>query len=133
MKKIVACFMVLCIAASLVGCSRQSAQDKGVLHLGLDAEILEINSDSRQLYIKGLDTNNDYFGERCLIDCSKAVESAKVFYSDNSNPENNLIDISLQELQVGDTIIIAAYENELNCPENGAITVEQIQLNRNPR
>lgn len=131
MRKIAAYILALCIAVLLAGCGNHSGEnDKDVLHLGLDAEVLEIDADKRYIYVKGLDATNDYFGERCLIDCNKALDTYKVFYADQTEPESVLEDISFRDLHVGDTVVLAAYENELNCPEDGAITVEQIQLNR---
>ncbi|MBO4914507.1 MAG: hypothetical protein J5449_04810 [Oscillospiraceae bacterium] len=130
MRKIAASFLALCMAVVLAGCGNHFGENgKDVLHLGLDAEILEIDADNRYIYVKGLDATNDYFGDRCLIDCNKALNTYKVFYVDQTEQESVLEDISIRDLHVGDTIVLAAYENELNCPEDGAITVEQIQLN----
>lgn len=133
MRKLAAYILALCMATSIVGCEKPGSENrKDVLHLGLDAEILEIDADNRYIYVKGLDATNDYFGERCLIDCSRALDAYKVFYVEQAETESESVmqDISLNDLHVGDIIVLAAYENELNCPEDGAITVEQIQLNR---
>jgi len=126
MKRIAAYILALCLAASLAGCGIMS---RDVLHLGLDAEILEIDADNPIIYVKGLDTHDDFFGERRMIDCSRALETFRVFYVDDSDPDDNLKNISLSDLYRGDMVVIAAYESELNNPKDGAITVEQIQLN----
>lgn len=108
----------------------ETKPDRGVLHLGLNAEITGIDADRQRLCVRGTDANSTpYFGEGCWVDCGRAVETFKVIYVDYSKKTvDNLIDISLDELLIGDNIIIGAYENELNCPENGVISVEQIQL-----
>ena len=126
-EKASAFILTLCLTASLAGCGIMS---RDVLHLGLDAEILEIDADNQIIYVKGLDTHDDFFGERRMIDCSRALETFRVFYVDDSDPDDNLKNLSLSDLNPGDTVVIAAYESELNNPEDGAITVEQIQLNR---
>lgn len=131
MRKTAAFILALCLTVSMIGCGEHSVgSHKDVLHLGLDAEILEIDADKRYIYVKGLDATNDYFGERCLIDCNRALDTYKVFYVDQTEPDSVLEDISISDLHVGETVVLAAYENELNCPEDGVITVEQIQLNR---
>lgn len=125
-EKASAFILTLCLTASLAGCGIMS---RDVLHLGLDAEILEIDADNQIIYVKGLDTHDDFFGERRMIDCSRALETFRVFYVDDSDPDDNLKNLSLSDLNPGDTVVIAAYESELNNPKDGAITVEQIQLN----
>lgn len=125
------CIILLCAAMILAGCSKQVKEDnQDALHIGLDAEIVELDLDNQYIYVKSADQNsNRYFGERCKIDCSVAVEKDKVVYADHSKPiDNNLSFISLNELQVGDRIILGIYDSQLNNPKDGAIIAEQIEL-----
>ena len=72
-------------------------------------------------------TDEDVFAGRAAIDCSKAIERDSIFYVDyDSDTTDNLSFIKLEDLMVGDMIILDIYESELEGTD--AILVEDIQL-----
>lgn len=97
-----------------------------MLHLGLNAIIIEIDHEKQQIYVS--DTEHEaVFGGRAAIDCSKAIERDSIFYVDcDSDTTDNLRFIEFEDLMVGDMIILGIYESELNGTD--AILVEDIQL-----
>lgn len=123
MKKLLSILFVLLIVAGIIGCKK--AEDD-VLHLGLNAIIVEIDHEKQLLYVS--DTKHeDVFGGRAAIDCSKAIKRDSIFYVDyDSDTTDNLRFIEFEDLMVGDMIILGIYESELNGTD--AILVEDIQL-----
>lgn len=123
MKKLLSILFVLLVVASITGCKKT---EDDVLHLGLNAIIVEIEHEKQLLYVS--DTANEaVFGDRAAIDCSKAIERDSVFYVDyDSDTTDNLRFIEFEDLLVGDMIILGIYESELNGTD--AILVEDIQL-----
>lgn len=97
-----------------------------VLHLGLNAIIVEIDHEKQLLYVS--DTANEVvFGDRAAIDCSKAIERDSIFYVDyDSDTTDNLRFIEFEDLMVGDMVILGIYESELK--RSDSILVEDIQL-----
>ena len=99
----------------------------GNLNLGLNAEIIEIDSSNRILYVKDIDKQAKVFGDRCAIDCNYAISRDNLLYVNYGDP-NDLWTISFGDLEVGDTLIIALYDSEKEKAYNGSATAEQIQL-----
>ena len=123
MKKLLSILFVLLIVAVITGC-KKTGDD--VLHLGLNAIIVEIDSENQLLYVSDTE-HDDVFGGRAAIDCSKAIERVSIFYVDyDSDTTDNLRFIEFEDLLVGDMIILGIYESELNGTD--AILVEDIQL-----
>ena len=123
MKRLLSIVFALLIVAGLAGCKKS---DEDVLHLGLNAIILEIDPENQLIYVSDTE-HEDVFGARAAIDCSKAIERDSIFYVDyDSNTTDNLRFIEFKELMVGDMIILGIYESELNGTD--AIRVEDIQL-----
>ena len=123
MKRLLSIVFALLIVAGLAGCKKS---DEDVLHLGLNAIILEIDPENQLIYVSDTE-HEDVFGARAAIDCSKAIERDSIFYVDyDSNTTDNLRFIEFKELMVGDMIILGIYESELNGTD--AILVEDIQL-----
>ena len=118
-------FLVLVFGVlGLAAC--QGGTDEDVLHLGVNAEILEIGGEGHLLYVKGLDgPENGVLGERAAIDCQKAVEEETLFYV-NYDQADHVEQIRFDQLRVGDRIILGIYESQLD--QEGAILVEQLQL-----
>ena len=113
----------LLIMAALAGCQKT---DEDVLHLGLNAIIVEIDHENQLIYVSDTE-HGDVFGGRSAIDCSKAIERDSIFYVDyDRDITDNLSFIKLEDLMVGDMIILGIYESELNGTD--AILVEDIQL-----
>ena len=123
MRRFLSIAFALLIMAALTGCQKT---DEDVLHLGLNAIILEIDHENQLIYVS--DTEHEaVFGGRSAIDCSKAIERNSIFYVDyDSDTTDNLSIIKLEDLMVGDMIILGIYESELNGTD--AILVEDIQL-----
>lgn len=53
---------------------------EGILHLGLNAEIVEIDTSNHILYVKDIDESVDVFGDRCAIDCNYAISRFNLLY-----------------------------------------------------
>lgn len=123
MRRFLSIAFALLIMAALTGCQKT---DEDVLHLGLNAIIVEIDHENQLIYVS--DTEHEaVFGGRSAIDCSKAIERNSIFYVDyDSDTTDNLSFIKLEDLMVGDMIILGIYESELNGTD--AILVEDIQL-----
>ena len=123
MRRFLSIAFALLIMAALTGCQKT---DEDVLHLGLNAIILEIDHENQLIYVSDTE-HEDVFGGRPAIDCSKAIERDSIFYVDyDSDTTDNLSFIKLEDLMVGDMIILGIYESELNGTD--AILVEDIQL-----
>ena len=115
------CLLLLLSALLLTGCTAE----EDVLHLGLNAEIVEIDAENHILYIA--DTGNEgVFGGRCAIDCTELMEDEEIIYVDYET--HDLTFITFEQLTVGDHLVIKAYESELNDASDNILQVEQIQL-----
>ena len=123
MKKLLSILFVLLIVAGIIGCKKK---EDDVLHLGLNAIIVEIEHEKQLIYVSDTE-HEDVFGERAAIDCSKAIERDSVFYVDyDSDTTDNLRFIEFEDLMVGDMVILGIYESELK--RTDSILVEDIQL-----
>ena len=123
MKKLLSILFVLLVVASITGCKKT---EDDVLHLGLNAIIVEIDQEEQMLYVSDTE-HGDLFGERAAIDCSKAIERDCILYVDyDSDTTDNLRFIEFEDLLVGDMIILGIYESELK--RTDSILVEDIQL-----
>lgn len=100
---------------------------EGILHLGLNAEIVDIDASNHILYVKDIDESADVFGERCAINCNYAISRFNLLYA-NYNDANDVRTIGFSDFQVGDAIIIGLYDSEKENAFNGAAVAEQIQL-----
>ena len=123
MRRFLSIAFALLIMAALTGCQKT---DEDVLHLGLNAIIIEIDHENQLIYVSDTEYE-DVFGGRAAIDCSKAIERDSIFYVDyDSDTTDNLRFIEFEDLMVGDMIILGIYESELIGTD--AILVEDIQL-----
>ena len=122
MRKIISILVLVFVACGISACHKED----DVLHLGLNAVIVEIDHGNQVIYVS--DTEHEgVFGERAAIDCSKAIERDSIFYADyDSDTTGNLRSIDLEDLMVGDRIILGIYESELKGTD--AILAEDIQL-----
>ena len=115
-------FLLLLSALLFAGCT---AEDEDVLHLGLNAEIVEIDAENHILYVS--DTGNEgVFGGRCAIDCTELIQEENLIYVDYET--DDIIFIDFDQLTEGDRLVINAYESELNDDSDNLLHVEQIQL-----
>ena len=122
MKKVVFIVSTLCLILLLVACGQK---DEDVLHLGLNATIVEIDASNHILYVADLGSS-EVFGGRCAIDCKDLIEDEEIIYVDYETHELSIIQFS--DLLVGDAVIINAYEKNLNTADDSPLIVEQIQL-----
>ena len=123
MKKLLSILFVLLIVAGITGCEKT---EDDVLHLGLNAIIVEIDHEKQLIYVSDTE-HEDTFGGRATIDCSKAIERDNIFYVDyDSDTTDNLRFIEFEDLMVGDMIILGIYESELKGTD--VILAEDIQL-----
>ena len=123
MKNYLFILIVLLIMAGTTGCKNT---EDDVLHLGLNAIIVEIDHEKQLIYVSDTE-HEDVFGGRAAIDCSKAIERDSIFYVDyDSDTTDNLRFIEFEDLMVGDMIILGIYESKMNGTDE--ILVEDIQL-----
>lgn len=121
MKKLFA--WIILATFLMFGCGKE---DEDVLHLGLNAKIVEIDSDKHIIYVS--DINGDIekvFGEKCALDCSKAIEKENIIYV-NYEDVNDVRTIVFEDLAVDDKIVLNIYNSELRKIGEGAVTVEAI-------
>ena len=100
---------------------------EGILHLGLNAEIVEIDTSNHILYVKDIDESADVFGDRCAIDCNYAISRFNLLYV-NYGDANDVRTIEFNDFQMGDSVIIGLYDSEKQKALNGAAVAEQVQL-----
>ena len=100
---------------------------EGILHLGLNAEIVEIDASNHILYVKDIDESADVFGDRCAIDCNYAISRFNLLYV-NYGDANDVRTIGFNDFQMGDAVIIGLYDSEKQKALNGAAVAEQVQL-----
>ena len=124
MKKMIKTLCMFICAFTLVACSGQQTNEP--LTLGVNAIITEIDKENKIITTK--DSGEEgVLGEDCLIDCSQIP----MIYCNYDT--HDVVDITLDDLQVGDEIILtirsSEIENHQKEDENkGKIAVEQLQL-----
>lgn len=122
MKKVISLLCTLVLVIGLAGCGKDT---EDVLHLGLNAEIVEIDTAKQIIYVADT-SNTEVFGEKCGINCSELIVPNNIIYADYDTSE--VSDIKFSDLQIGDAVIVNAYESQLKGVSEGIINVEQIQL-----
>ena len=122
MKKVICIISAVCLLLILAACGKK---DDDVLHLGLNASIVEIDASNHILYVADLGSS-EVFGGRCAIDCKDLIEDEEIIYVDYETHEVSIIQFS--DLVVGDAVIINAHEKNLNAADDSPLNVEQIQL-----
>ena len=123
MKKIITIALIVICFFGLVGCSQKNDE---VLHLGLNATIVEIDASNHILYVTDLG-NDEIFGDRCGIDCNEAIEKYNLCYV-NYDAEDDVRTIEFEDFQVGDDVIIGLYDSEKENAFNKTAVAEQVQL-----
>lgn len=99
----------------------------GIRHMGLNAEIIDIDYEQKILYVKDIDKSDAVFGDRCAIDCGYAISRNNLLYVNYGDP-NDLRTIDFSTFEIGDDVIIGMYESEKKNAFNGRAVVEQVQL-----
>ena len=87
-------------------------------HLGVNAEIIEINKEINGMVVKGLDSES-ILGEVCYINCENP--DINIIYYDDTGDVIKLLDF--KDLQVGDKITL-----DIDFVENKYTMPLQIQL-----
>lgn len=116
------------IVAVIFGCiglvSCQEKEDN--LWLGLNARVVEIDTEQMILYIQDIDESAAVFGQRCALDCKQAAEEKKLIFVNYET--SDLIDIPFAEFQVGDTLIISMYNSQKEGAKDAAALAVQVQI-----
>ena len=122
MKRMVAMALVILCFCGLTGCTQN---DDEVLHLGLNATIVEIDATNHILYVTDLG-NDKVFGDRCAIDCREAIGKYNLCYVNYESEEVRTIGFDV--FQVGDDVTIGLYGGEKENAFNKTAVAEQVQL-----
>lgn len=122
MKKLRYIFELLIVATVLISCNSQEETK----HLGIDAEIVSIDTDGKILTVKDL-SDNGIFGEASKIDC----KDSDIIYCNYKSQE--LKTINFEDLIVGDDIILEINESEFlklkdDKDSEQTIKINQVQL-----
>ena len=123
MKKIIVLVLAIACILTISACNQKENED--ILHLGINAEIVEIDTDNQIVYIVDFGEEK-VFGARCGIDCKQLIIDQEILYVDYDTEEVSLIQFA--DLAIGDKVTINAYESQLASINDGVIEVEQIQL-----
>ena len=68
MKRFAVWVLAMVCLLALIGCTKKDE----VLHLGLNAEILEIDANNQILYVRD-SAKEGIFGGKCAIDCKELI------------------------------------------------------------
>jgi len=110
---------ILCIVLILLCIStRGTKEDTQTRFVGLNAEILEINTQLKGFVVKSLDENS-ILGEKCYISCES--DDIYYIYADNETGETKLL--TYYDFRVGDKITV-----DVNTVENKFRLTSRVQL-----
>ena len=126
MKKLTALVLAVICMLGIASCNQHddvSHCDDDVLHCGLNAKIVKIDTENQIVYVTDFEPNQ-FFGEIFAIDCKNLISDQKLFHVDYKTQDLKYIDVT--DLTVGDTVILNAYDSQLE--QSGIAEVEQIQL-----
>ena len=123
MKKLTILLAALFFLLTLSGC-----KEEDVLHLGLNAQLLEVDAKNSLIYVQDVDPETNLFGERCTLDCTVAEEEFRLCYCDYQT--HDIYHIELDDLQPGDMLILGIWRSELERERapGEAIPIKQLQL-----
>ncbi len=120
MRKLVSLLLVLICVMDLTACANDN---EDILHLGVNAVIIEIDTDKQQITVKGTDKDS-MLGENCVISC-KDIDLIYCNYDSHEGKQ-----ITMQDLHVGDDILLEIKESEIKDfkDSNETLNIEQLQL-----
>lgn len=122
MKKL---FMLLALAGILV-CLTCCKQNDNTVRLGVNAEIIEINSNDNTIVALYTDEHNN-IDLRFKVDCNNAVKKHQIIYCNYQTHMTQ--ELSFASLQVGDKIILSMDNDQfLQLHSDDIINALQIQL-----
>lgn len=116
--------MLLLFVSSLALAS--CGQNEEILHMGLNAEIVDIDADKSILYVRDAGSESTVFGEKCALDCKEAIDGGKILYVNYEVEDVRSLDFD--ELLIGDMIIINLYDSEKESAKDNVAVAEQVQL-----
>ncbi len=105
MKRVISIVAALVLLISIIACGKE----EDIIHMGVNAEILEISKQVKGMVVKGLD-NNSMLGEKCYINCENP--DTYFIYVDNNTGE--ISNLSFTDLSVGDIITVDIKKVEYN-------------------
>lgn len=108
--------VLLFLAIAALGFSACGAKETA--RVGVNAEILEINTELKGFVVKSLDENS-VLGHRCYINC----ESYDMYYVYADNETGELQDLSYDDFVVGDKITV-----DIKSVENTCCISSRVQL-----
>lgn len=122
MKRLVVLLLLFVSFLTITSCG----QKEEILHMGLNAEIVDIDADNAILYVRDAGSESIVFGEKCALDCKGAIDGGKILYVNYEAEDVRSIDFT--ELLIGDMVIINLYDSEKANAKNDAAVAEQVQL-----
>jgi len=106
MKRVL--FLSIAIALFITGLAACS-NDKEAAHIGVNAEILEINTELKGFVVKSLDKNS-ILGDKCYVSC----ENPEIYYIHADNQTKEVQTLAYEDFAVGDeiTVDVESVENK---------------------
>ncbi len=117
--------MVACLVVGI--CFLTNPPAKKTMHSGLNARIIGIDKENRIFYVSDIDKSKAIFGEKCALDCRKAVQDDALIYV-NYDAENDVRNLLFDDFEIGDTIVITLNDEQKQLAFNHTAIAEQIQL-----
>ena len=115
--------------ALLIGVIFYLSTRPNVMRLGVNAQIVEIRLDSKQIAVAYTDRFSDTQDRQVkfYIDCNEAINRHQIIYCNYET--GDVREISFHDLWVGDDIILSIPEREFErLQDSETIQVQQIQL-----
>lgn len=111
---------ILSISILIVLLFTISACDKSddTLHVGVNAEIIEISNELQGFVVKGLD-DDSMLGEKCYINC----ESKDMYFIYADNETSGVTELDYSDFEVGDEITV-----DIKTVENKYALTSRVQL-----
>ena len=106
----------------LVSCREK----EDVLCMGLNARVVEIDSEQMILYIQDIDEDAAIFGQRCALNCKQAAEEKNLIFVNYET--SDLTDIPFAEFKVGDELVISMLTSQKDGAKDATARAEQVQL-----
>lgn len=110
--------LLVILALTIMGFSISACGTKESGYVGLNAEILEINTELKGFVVKSLDKNS-VLGSKCYISC----ESDDIYYIYADNETGETQDLSYDDFIVGDEITV-----DIKSVENNYSMTSRVQL-----
>lgn len=113
-RNLISTIILLSLIIGLTACGAS----KKVAYAGVNAEILEINTELKGFVVKSLN-DNSILGEKCYISC----ENPEVYYIYADNKSGETQDLTYEDFIVGDYITV-----DVQSVENSYTLTSRVQL-----